>query len=162
MNPEARWELAVRGNRDLKVALETGMVETMKPWRQIWWTGLLVGTCGLVAICGSRAQTSPPPAGEPKVPDIAGGYLSFHQISTNAVQVNPELAALCRGASQAEVEAARLQHGPHANAAILVGIENSTKIESGPIAACVQCHQAARATDFVFGSWNHSAKKEEK
>ena len=202
----------------------------MKAWRQIWLTGLLVGFGGLAAICRSPAQTLPPPTGEPKVADIAAGYLSFHQITTNAVQVNPELAALCRGASQNEVEAARLQHGPHANAAILIHMnelaeraftngsriypvgsvivkrkqlggfrdsrtgnyvvpvnngvggmvkrtagfdaehgdweyfyfENPAKIESGPIAACAQCHQAARATDFVFGNWNHSAKEAKK
>ena len=146
----------------MKAGPAKGMVESMKPWSQIWLTGLLVGFVGLAAICRSPAQTSPLPTGEPKVADIAAGYLSFHQITTNAVQVNPELAALCRGASQNEVEAARLQHGPHANAAILSVFANPAKIESGPIAACAQCHHAARATDFVFGNWNHSAKEAKK
>lgn len=32
--------------------------------------------------------------------------------------------------------------------------DDVTKIESGRIASCVQCHDKAKATDHVFGHWN--------
>lgn len=32
--------------------------------------------------------------------------------------------------------------------------ENPAKIESGRISSCVQCHEAAKSKDYVFGSWN--------
>ena len=31
--------------------------------------------------------------------------------------------------------------------------EQPTKIEHGRIASCVQCHAAAKSSDFIFGSW---------
>jgi hypothetical protein len=31
--------------------------------------------------------------------------------------------------------------------------EAGSKIEAGPIASCVKCHEAARDTDYVFGTW---------
>ncbi len=31
--------------------------------------------------------------------------------------------------------------------------EDASKIESGRIASCVQCHQAAKGKDYVFGTW---------
>ena len=32
--------------------------------------------------------------------------------------------------------------------------EDTSKIESGKIASCVQCHAAASAKDYVFGTWS--------
>jgi hypothetical protein len=34
--------------------------------------------------------------------------------------------------------------------------EDVAKIESGRIASCVQCHDTAKATDHVFGSWHRA------
>jgi hypothetical protein len=31
--------------------------------------------------------------------------------------------------------------------------EDAAKIESGRISSCIQCHDAARGTDYVFGTW---------
>jgi hypothetical protein len=35
-------------------------------------------------------------------------------------------------------------------------VENATKIESGKISTCVQCHSGAVKTDHVFGDWARS------
>ena len=32
-------------------------------------------------------------------------------------------------------------------------VKPAGKIESGRIASCVQCHEAAKRTDYVFGTW---------
>ncbi len=151
---------------------------------------------------------------------IAGHYTNYVRVTPGTVFVNPELAMLCRGVTQEEVEAARLKYGPHANAAIVIymnrlaarafrdsvspypvgsvivkeksfggywdkngkpavtaanGVggmvkrpagfdpehgdweyfyfQDPAKIESGRIASCVNCHQSAKATDYVFGAW---------
>jgi hypothetical protein len=34
--------------------------------------------------------------------------------------------------------------------------EAANKIESGPIASCVQCHESAKNKDYVFGTWSKS------
>ncbi len=31
--------------------------------------------------------------------------------------------------------------------------EDRKKIESGPIASCIQCRSSAQAHDYVFGNW---------
>ncbi len=31
--------------------------------------------------------------------------------------------------------------------------EDPSDVESGPIGSCVQCHSAAKSTDYVFGTW---------
>jgi hypothetical protein len=178
------------------------------PLRQV--SSLLVS----LTLCAC-VQSVPPAAagmdGQPAVSEIAGSYKSFDKITESPVLVNPELAILCRGASQAEMDATRARSGPHANSAILVymneqaaeafrkgetpypvgavivkeksvpghtkdiGVggmvkrppgfdashgdweyfyfEDAAKVESGRIASCVQCHQAARGKDHVFGTW---------
>jgi hypothetical protein len=56
----------------------------------------------------------------PVVTEIASAYKSYAKMTEKAVFVNPELASLCIGASQSQVEAARQAKGPHAHSAILV------------------------------------------
>ncbi len=56
----------------------------------------------------------------PKVKDIATNFTNYHQITAQEVFVNPELARLCVGASVGQVEKAREKHGPHANTAITI------------------------------------------
>ena len=34
--------------------------------------------------------------------------------------------------------------------------EDPAKIESGTISSCVKCHESAKATDYVFGTWRSS------
>lgn len=36
--------------------------------------------------------------------------------------------------------------------------EDAAKIESGRMASCVKCHDGAKATDYVFGSWAKAEK----
>ena len=35
--------------------------------------------------------------------------------------------------------------------------EDPKKIESGRISSCVQCHEAAKSKDYVFGTWNKTS-----
>ncbi len=56
----------------------------------------------------------------PEVKDIAANYTNYHQITAAPVYVNPELATLCIGVSLGQVEKAREKHGPHANTAITI------------------------------------------
>jgi hypothetical protein len=37
--------------------------------------------------------------------------------------------------------------------------ENAAKIEAGRIASCIKCHDAAKGTDYVFGTWAPPSKK---
>ena len=76
--------------------------------------GLLAG--------GATVAPAPtmPPEEQPTCEEVAAAYPRYQRITDKAVFVNPELAMLCRGASQQEVEAARGQHGPHANTAVLI------------------------------------------
>jgi len=183
--------------------------------------GLLLTGCST----SPGAKSSATNAVEPAIADIAIAYPTYHKVTDKEVYVNPELAMLCRGASQKEVEAARVKHGPHANTAILIymnppaaktfsagfgpyavgsvvvkrksihgyidqksggwirnvdsGVggmvkrsagydpkhgdweyfyfEDVSKIESGRIDSCIQCHESAKATDYVFGSWRKTA-----
>src|SRR3954451_21962846 len=72
----------------------------------------------LLLLTGSLSgwsQSSTPSAFE-----VAANFTNYHRITTNVVFVNPDLAMRCRGASQQEVEAARVKFGPHANTGILV------------------------------------------
>jgi len=135
--------------------------------------------------------------------------MNFQQVTRGVVSVNPEFAMLCRGAKPEELEAMRVRHGPHANAAIRIymndpaatafqkdalvfpvgavvvkqktlrgsadGVggmvkrppgydpghgdweyfyfDDASKIESGRISSCVQCHDSARDRDHLFGTW---------
>lgn len=63
------------------------------------------------------SQSSSP---QPAVAEVANAFPTYRQITKSVVYVNPELAMLCRGASQEEVEAARLKYGPHAHTGILI------------------------------------------
>jgi len=66
------------------------------------------------------SQPSPYSEAQPTVKEIAVGFKNYQRITTDVVFVNPELAMLCRGASRAEVEAARAKLGPHAHTGILI------------------------------------------
>jgi hypothetical protein len=158
-------------------------------------------------------------ADTPMVNNIANGYKKLTLMTKKPVYVDPILAMLCRGASQAQVEAARKVSGPHAHTAINIymnelaantfrrstkpfpvgsvkekralhywptadeqnmiiahnGVggmikraagydpghgdweyfyfEEPTRIESGKMSSCVQCHSGAATNDYVFGGW---------
>lgn len=72
-----------------------------------------------VALLGF-GQSRVPTNSAPSIAEIAVAYTNFQQITKGVVSVNPELAMLCRGASKEEVDAARVRLGPHANAGILI------------------------------------------
>ena len=85
---------------------------------------LLCSLFALLAVCGcaGRDDAAVPPGRliSPRIADIATGYKSLQLITREPVQVNPEFAVLCVGPWQSQVDAARRQHGPHANAAIRI------------------------------------------
>jgi hypothetical protein len=72
--------------------------------------------------CSPESDDAPStrPATQPDVADIANNYRRLEQVTREPVYVNFELAILCRGASQAEVDTARKQFGPHAHTAISI------------------------------------------
>lgn len=186
-------------------------------------TNLMLVVAVVLAGCSenSRNARTENEAVKPSVKEIAAAYQSYAKMTDSEVFVNPELAMLCRGATQQEVADARLKFGPHAHTAILIymnepaaktfssgansypvgsvivkrkkvlgfhdplsgnlvhdsdnGVggmvkrqrgfdpahgdweyfyfENPAQIESGKISSCVECHQTAKGTDYVFGSW---------
>jgi len=73
------------------------------------------------------AQSTTPAKAEadPSISEIAANFTNYTRITKDPVYVNMELAILCRGASKEEVEAARTKFGPHANAAILIYMNQS-------------------------------------
>jgi hypothetical protein len=66
------------------------------------------------------SESSPSSDTQPSVSEVAIGFTNYQLITKSVVYVNPELAMLCRGASKEEVEAARVEFGPHANTGILI------------------------------------------
>ena len=81
----------------------------------LFWPILLAG-------CGPADDGSPGPdaVAGPKVADVGKDYKQFQAMTPKPVFVDPQLAMLCRGASQAEVELARKKNGPHAHTAVLI------------------------------------------
>ncbi|HEY2588986.1 MAG TPA: cytochrome P460 family protein [Tepidisphaeraceae bacterium] len=86
-----------------------------------WSTLILIAAAlaGCSPADDAPADAAPAEAG-PIVASVAQDYKHLKLITPKPVYVNPELALLCRGASQEEVETARKQHGVHANAAISI------------------------------------------
>lgn len=77
----------------------------------------------VITLCGCSPSDDAPPADTTNmssVDSIAHTYKTLQLITPKRVYVNPELAMLCRGATRAEVEAARKKDGIHANAAITI------------------------------------------
>src|SRR5262245_38200395 len=77
----------------------------------------------LILIAGAWwgwSPSSPQLGAQPSSTEIAGIFTNYQRITKSEVYVNPNLAELCRGASIAEVERARLKFGPHANTGILI------------------------------------------
>jgi hypothetical protein len=72
----------------------------------------------LAVVCLSLAGCTS--SHSPKVTDIATNFTNYHQVTAAPVYVNPELAMSCIGASLGQVEEAREKHGPHANTAITI------------------------------------------
>ena len=68
------------------------------------------------------AQSSPPSTtdAQPSVSEIAGTFTNYQRMTTNVVFVNAQLAMLCAGVFQTNVDAARITFGPHANTGILI------------------------------------------
>ena len=183
-----------------------------------------VGTVTALSVGCAKVPTTLPAIAQPSgstIAVIAAEYSNYRKMTDADVFVNPELAMLCIGASQAHVEAARQTKGPHAHSAIRVMMNESaaqtfagggggyapgavivkqktllptrdarsaardraiqngvggmvkrapgfdpahgdweyfyfddaTKIESGRMTSCIACHEAAKPTDYVFGTW---------
>ena len=59
-------------------------------------------------------------SGQPDVGQVAATYRTLRAMTKEPVFVDPGLAMLCRGATQAEVESARKISGPHAHTAVSI------------------------------------------
>ncbi len=66
------------------------------------------------------AEPSHTASEQPDVRQVAATYRTLRSMTKEPVFVDPGLAMLCRGATQAEVEAARKTSGPHAHTAISI------------------------------------------
>jgi len=185
---------------------------------------LFILACVWLIGCTPSDEVPPPShatSDQPDVSQIAATYRTLRSMTKEPVFVDPGLAMLCRGASQAEVEAARKASGPHAHTAVSIfmndgaasafgkpnatypvgsiivkekkaleyrsatqpgewskpndGVggmikrpsgydpahgdweyfyfEDATKVESGKMNSCIQCHDGAAGKDYVFGGW---------
>lgn len=82
-------------------------------------------------------------AQEVKVSDVARDYAKLTAMTPKPVFVNPELAMLCRGASQKEVEEAAKTLGPHAHTSVRIFMNEQAadafkqKLQSYPIGSIV-------------------------
>ena len=83
--------------------------------------------CGIASFSGcenSRTGTSSTKesgaARSPDISEIAHDFRTLKLMTPEPVLVNPELAMLCIGASKEMVESARSKHGPHANSAVKI------------------------------------------
>src|SRR5262249_41411779 len=56
----------------------------------------------------------------PSIAAILTNYTNYTMMTRGHVAVHAELAMLCRGVTQAEVEAARVKYGQHASAAVVI------------------------------------------
>jgi Cytochrome P460 len=56
----------------------------------------------------------------PSVEVVAATYRGLRSMTKEPVLVDPQLAMLCRGASQADVDEAKKAHGPHAHTAVRI------------------------------------------
>ncbi len=80
----------------------------------------------LLVCCDSRSASPPQPLPPPTTNsaddllEIAVRYQHFDLMTKEAVFVDPRLAALCRGASEDEVEATRMTSGPHAHTLVKI------------------------------------------
>src|SRR3954471_19612626 len=64
-------------------------------------------------------STRPAPAGvATSAPEVPTTFAGLELITPEPVYVNMELAMFCRGVSQNDIDSARKQFGPHANARI--------------------------------------------
>jgi hypothetical protein len=75
----------------------------------------------LATVLWARSESTPQPKGaQLSVSEIAVSFTNYQQMTKNVAFVKPELAMLCRGASKADVDAARIKFGLHANTGILI------------------------------------------
>ena len=77
----------------------------------------------LLALCAGGWTLASKTA--PVIADLATDYRQLQLVTPEPIQVNPEFALLCVGASQAHVDAARKTHGPHAHTSIRIYMDAS-------------------------------------
>lgn len=109
------------------------------------------------------SQQSPSSGVHPSVRDVARTFTNYDRITKSVVFVNPELAMLCRGASQQEVEAARIKFGPHANTGILIYMNKlaadafTTNASAFPIGAVIVKQKSIHGYTDKIGRRVHDA-----
>lgn len=93
------------------------------------------------------------------VSEIALSYTNFHQLTKSVVYVNPVLAMLCRGATKEEVDAARVQFGPHANTGILIYMNKPAADAFGANAAVFPVGAAIVKQKTIHGYTDRDGKR---
>jgi hypothetical protein len=109
---------------------------------------------------GGFGQTSSPPATDSQsaISEIATGFTNYHQITKSTVFVNPELAALCIGVSSERMEKARIKFGPHANAGILIYMNEGAASAFGTNATVFPMGSVIVKQKQIFGYWDENGK----
>jgi hypothetical protein len=82
-----------------------------------------IAICALFTGCARQQPAAQPmdtSSYQQDIQKIATTYTSLRKMTDQPVYVNRELAYLCSGVTQAEVEAARKDSGPHANTAVTI------------------------------------------
>jgi len=91
----------------------------------VLWSMLLIPL-----LSGGPAGPKPAPATQPAgVPsdiwELANTYHDLQRITAQPAQVNWELAALCRGVDQSDIDRARETMGPHAYSTVMIYVNDS-------------------------------------
>jgi hypothetical protein len=71
----------------------------------------------LLTSCNPDSTPNPTPI---QINQIAREYRTYKSMTPKPVYVDPQLAALCRGISQSDVDQARKHSGPHANTLVSI------------------------------------------
>lgn len=116
---------------------------------------LLILAAGFSGCAQHKAPADIPTRTPLSVSTIAAGFTNYLRVTKSAVYVNPELAMLCRGASQEEVDAARVQFGPHANAAIVIYMNNLAVDAFATDASSFPAGSVVVKQKYVFGHRSH-------
>jgi hypothetical protein len=96
------------------------MVEHFK--HRLQQTGLMLALALVLGVylVGCASSSSKVAEATPKVTDVAANYTSYKKMTDRAAEIDPYISFRCSPIMEDEVAEARLEHGPHANTAILV------------------------------------------
>ncbi|MGV3757359.1 MAG: cytochrome P460 family protein [Verrucomicrobiota bacterium] len=80
----------------------------------------LVFLAGALCLGGCASQSDTMGEAGSKVTDVAANFTTYRKMTDRAAEIDPYISFRCSPIMKDEVAEARLEHGPHANTAILV------------------------------------------